>query len=137
MSCEDHRTTAISLHPHPDDEFPLPLTGLAQSFAGVSCGSSAWVGILVATLLVLMLVALFVVLRIALRYQHKIALGYVFLPGDIRFDPRQVVVIPMMMMGAGFISGFLGIGAGMIVGENCTLLLNRDCCLSTVTDSHE
>ena len=46
----------------------------------------------------------------------KVAAGYEFVEGDIQFLLRNSLCFVTLTTSAGFLAGFLGIGAGMLLG---------------------
>ena len=49
-------------------------------------------------------------------HQRKVALGYAFAEGDIPWTARTCALLSVASVGAGVMSGMLGIGGGMIMG---------------------
>ena len=54
--------------------------------------------------------------RLARRHAEKLAAGYQFEVGDIKWGGRNVWLYPLLSAGAGAMGGLLGIGGGMIMG---------------------
>eukprot|EP00048_Salpingoeca_helianthica_P009770 m.140050 g.140050 ORF g.140050 m.140050 type:complete len:607 (+) comp14943_c0_seq3:3053-4873(+) len=106
-----------------------------ESFAGVTCGSGAWASVLVACLVVLFVVGAQTANYLRREYNLKVQVGYRFLPGDIHYTPRRTLLLPLTIVLAGFVAGYLGIGAGMIVGP-FLLYLGLLPMVSTATTSY-
>jgi hypothetical protein len=53
-----------------------------------------------------------------LRATHarKVALGYAFQDGDVRWSTRNTVAYPLLVFLAGVAAGLLGIGGGLVLG---------------------
>lgn len=85
--------------------FPSPL--------GIECGSF-WFWFTNFTIL-LWIFAIVALVRwyLMLRHDHKVACGYEFVPGDVRWNARSTVVYPLLCCVAGFCSGMFGIGGGI------------------------
>jgi len=53
----------------------------------------------------------------------KVALGFVFVEGDVQWNERNAIICPLLCVLAGFFAGMFGVGGGIIkVGH----VLNRD-----------
>ena len=88
--------------------FPSPL--------GIRCGSqSFWIAnlILLAWIFAVSLVARSHLLK---KYYLKERLGFKYVEGDIRWDPRATIVYPVVCCLAGFFAGMFGIGGGIVKG---------------------
>ena len=99
---------------------------LALCLAGVACldilrgrlrcGSG---GFWAATLLVLPWVLLFAVAmrrKVLRKYRARVAGGYAFVEGDIRWEGRSTIVFPALCSVAGVFAGLFGIGGGIVKG---------------------
>jgi uncharacterized membrane protein YfcA len=81
-----------------------------------ACGSSTYY---LATFLTIPYVALFFFTyrRYLINMQaEKVQVGYVYLPGDVKWDNRSTVIYPVLCIFAGFFAGMFGVGGGIIKG---------------------
>jgi uncharacterized membrane protein YfcA len=85
------------------------------SIIGVTCGSPAFFVILLAAVPFLVSISVLVGRRLIREHHEKVMAGYNFLPNDVIYTPRVVVIYPILGVLAGCAAGFLGIGAGMVV----------------------
>jgi hypothetical protein len=105
---------------------PFKMTLLGLAFVGVcvldvtkelaACGSSAYY---LSTFLTIPYVAIFFFTyrRYLINLQaEKVALGYDFMPGDVKWDNRSTVIYPVLCIFAGFFAGMFGVGGGIIKG---------------------
>ena len=87
--------------------FPSPL--------GIRCGSkSFWI----ANALILgwiVTISLFVRAYLVNRYRIKQRVGYQYVEGDIKWDPRATIVYPSVCCLAGFFAGMFGVGTFCVV----------------------
>jgi uncharacterized membrane protein YfcA len=84
-------------------------------FGVKSCGTLYWV--LFAAIFPFLAVAGVLVFRwVRRKEERKVALGYDFKPGDVRFSKRMALLIPAASLVGGVLSSFLGIGGGMVLG---------------------
>ena len=49
------------------------------------------------------------------EYNLKVAHGYTFVEGDFAYTPKKTAVFGWLMLFAGLMSGYLGIGAAMFI----------------------
>ena len=56
------------------------------------------------------------IVRVRQQFLLKVKNGYKFVKGDVYFTPSRIIILPLMTTVAGFLAGFLGVGAGMIIG---------------------
>jgi len=49
-------------------------------------------------------------------YRRKLAIGYKFEEGDIKWTARNAILLPSLFLSAGLVAGLLGIGGGMVTG---------------------
>lgn len=88
--------------------FPSPL--------GIRCGSNAFwianIGML-AWIVAISFMARSYLLK---RYYQKQEVGYPYVDGDIRWDPRGTVLYPIICCLAGFFAGMFGVGGGIVKG---------------------
>lgn len=85
------------------------------SIIGVTCGSPLFWVIMVAAVPFLLTITVLVGRRLIREHHEKVMAGYNFMPNDVIYTNRVVVIYPILGALAGTAAGFLGIGAGMVV----------------------
>jgi uncharacterized membrane protein YfcA len=106
-----------------------------SALTGVRCGSPAYVALVLATLLLLLLAAAAAAALTLRTYALRRRLGYPFVPGDLHFTRGSVLRYALLMLGAGLLAGFLGIGGGMVIGP-LLLALGLRAEVATATTAH-
>eukprot|EP00007_Cunea_sp_BSH-02190019_P008149 CAMPEP_0174233258 /NCGR_PEP_ID=MMETSP0417-20130205/3343_1 /TAXON_ID=242541 /ORGANISM="Mayorella sp, Strain BSH-02190019" /LENGTH=570 /DNA_ID=CAMNT_0015311435 /DNA_START=144 /DNA_END=1852 /DNA_ORIENTATION=+ len=95
----------------------------APSIIGVECGSWAYWLIIFLMYPYLIGITGFFAYRLYHLHLRKIAVGFQYLPGDIQWTQKTLIVLPSLSTLAGVAAGFLGIGGGMVKGP---LMLHYD-----------
>jgi uncharacterized membrane protein YfcA len=90
--------------------------GAFRSPLGIRCGSNGfWFSNL---LMMVWIVAITIYVRhyLVKKHHHKVAVGYEFIDGDIKWDERATIVYPVICAAAGFFAGMFGVGGGIVKG---------------------
>lgn len=90
--------------------------GRTNSVAGIVCGTwQYW--LLVASIGVFVVIFTVVVAAVALRETgRKLACAFPYLPSDIKWTLKPLILWPSISVIVGFLSAFVGIGGGMLQG---------------------
>lgn len=86
------------------------------SFAGVTCGSTAYILLICSQFVLCILAAGVAMLWVRRQFIRKVQLNYPFVKGDVYYTNSRILMLPLATTLAGFLAGFLGVGAGMIIG---------------------
>uniref|UniRef100_M4B3V4 Uncharacterized protein n=1 Tax=Hyaloperonospora arabidopsidis (strain Emoy2) TaxID=559515 RepID=M4B3V4_HYAAE len=88
----------------------------APSIIGLICNSVSYWLLTFLPLSILVAITLWVGYQLRLLNRLKVLSGHPFIPGDIHWIKRRVLVFPMLCTLAGVAAGLLGIGGGMVKG---------------------
>lgn len=79
------------------------------------CGVWFWL-IEAITFPILLIVTILAGVWLRRRHAKKVALNYKFVKGDIQWNTKNALMIPVFCVFAGIMAGLLGLGGGMIIG---------------------
>ena len=88
----------------------------APSIIGVACNSASYWMVTFLPLSILVAITLWVGHQLRLLNRLKVLSDHPFVPGDIHWTKRRVLVFPILCTLAGVAAGLLGIGGGMEKG---------------------
>ena len=87
------------------------------SFVGVTCGSPGFIVVIVLQFFICITATVASMVWVRREFLRKVKHSYTFVRGDVYFTSAKIIILPICTTVAGFIAGFLGVGAGMILGE--------------------
>jgi len=87
-----------------------------QSVIGIECGTWQYWLLVAAAAPYLIIVTGFAGRYLRRKHQRKVASGFTYLKEDVQWTFKRTVVLPFLFIVAGVAAGFLGIGAGLVVG---------------------
>ena len=95
--------------------------GAFKSPIGIVCGSTSFWLANAAVLLWIVIISLFVRAYLVNQYNIKQRVGFPYVEGDIKWDPRATIVYPCVCCLAGFFAGMFGVGkfVDMTCGIKC------------------
>jgi uncharacterized membrane protein YfcA len=91
-------------------------TGSFPSPLGITCGSTLFWLANILMLLFILYITFISRLYLLSRFESKQSCGYIYVEGDIIWNPRTTLIYPMICFAAGFFSGMFGIGGGIVFG---------------------
>jgi uncharacterized membrane protein YfcA len=83
-------------------------------FAAVRCGSTAFYALEVASVVMILAFVVYIRAKLIKETQHKEAIGYTFLKGDIQWNLSNTIYYSSLCSVAGLFAGLFGIGGGII-----------------------
>ncbi|GKY95595.1 hypothetical protein MPSEU_000520800 [Mayamaea pseudoterrestris] len=90
--------------------------GAFKSPLGIRCGSNGFWMANVFMLVWIVAISFYARSYLVKKHYRKIAVGFEFLEGDIKWDERATIVYPIICAAAGFFAGMFGVGGGIVKG---------------------
>lgn len=90
--------------------------GAFTSPLGIRCGSPGFWMANVMMLVWILAITIYVRNYLVKKHYRKVAVGFEFLEGDIKWDERATIVYPIVCAAAGFFAGMFGVGGGIVKG---------------------
>jgi len=90
--------------------------GHGSSIIGVNCGTWQYWSILGSTFPYIFIFVIFISTLFYREFRRKEEVGYTFLKEDVKWRKKTIVLFWVISLIAGIAAGFLGIGAGIVIG---------------------
>ena len=90
--------------------------GAFHSPLGIRCGSPGFWMANVLMLVWIVAISIYARTYLVKKHHRKVAVGFAYLEGDIKWDERATIVYPIVCAAAGFFDGLFGVGGGIVKG---------------------